>query len=276
MKVEELLQSKNIEYTPQGGDFVIRCLNSEHPDRHPSLRVDRITGIYNCFSCAFKGNIFTFFGEQVNQLQLKRDLLKKKINNKVAESIGLTNPLGCMAYEGDWRNIKPETYKKFNAFLHHAPEFLSRLVIPITDISGKITAFNARHMSGGSPKYLITPPGAKMPLFPQSVPILGTIILVEGIFDMLNLHDKGLTNAVCCHGTKLINENKLSLLKFRGVDRIDIFMDGDEAGQDAAEKIKKYCDNLGLTHRNIYFKDTDPGALTHTQVQNLKEKLYAN
>jgi len=276
MTVEELLQSKGISYAPQGGDFVIRCLNPEHPDLHPSLRIDKITGIFNCFSCAFKGNIFSFFGESVDQLQLKRDSLKKKIKNKVAESIGLTLPLGCVAYEGDWRNIKPETYKNFGAFLHHAPEFIGRVVFPITDISGRITAFNGRHMSGGTPKYLITPHGARIPLFPQATPIMGTIILVEGIFDMLNLYDKGMTNAVCCHGAQNINENKLSMLKIRGIDRLDVFMDGDEAGEQAAEKIAGLCDKLGFKHRNIHLKGQDPGGLSEAQVEGLRKKLYVN
>ena len=39
-------------------------------------------------------------------------------------------------------------------------------------------------------------------------PIQGKVILVEGIYDMLNLQDKGLTNAVCTFGTKNINEDK--------------------------------------------------------------------
>ena len=35
------------------------------------------------------------------------------------------------------------------------------------------------------------------------------MILVEGIFDVLNLHDKGLPNAVCCFGTRNISVEKL-------------------------------------------------------------------
>lgn len=275
MNVEDLLQSKDIPYIPRGGDYLIRCVNPEHPDKNPSLSIDKVTGIFNCFSCKFKGNIFIFYGEPLDQLQLKRDSIRKRIKRKVAESIGLTLPLGCVPYEGDWRNISPETYKKFGAFLHHSNELIGRVIFPITDISGRITAFNARHMSGGVPKYLISPHGARMPLFPQAKPNLGTIILVEGIFDVINLHDKGLTNSVCCHGTQNINEDKLSMLKIRGVDRIDIFMDGDDAGQEASLRIQTMCDNVGLNHRNIHLKGTDPGALNYEQVQGLGRKLYA-
>ena len=82
MNVEDLLKTKNIKYIPKGADFVISCLNPEHPDRNPSMRVDQITGIFNCFSCEYKGNLFTHFGEKANQLQLRRQLLKKKIGER--------------------------------------------------------------------------------------------------------------------------------------------------------------------------------------------------
>ena len=104
-------------------------------------------------------------------------------------------------------------------------------------------------------------------------PIQGSVILVEGIYDMINLHDKGLTNAVCCFGTKNINEDKLRMLSIQGVESIDIFFDGDDAGQSAAEKVKEMCESIGLSSRNIHLKDKDPGALTESQILKLKRKL---
>ena len=77
---------------PKGGDFLVSCLNPEHADRNPSMRIDQITGIFQCFSCEFKGNLFTYFGEKANQLQLRRELLKKKLKDKRSESIGLSFP----------------------------------------------------------------------------------------------------------------------------------------------------------------------------------------
>jgi len=276
MNVSELLISKDIRYTPKGGDFIIKCLNPEHADRNPSLRVDQITGIFNCFSCEFKGNLFTHFGERPNYLQLRRELLKKKIRDKRAESIGLAFPEGAMPYVGDWRNIKPETYKRFEAFIHSGSDYLSRIVFPIRDRTGKIVAFQGRHTSMGIPKYLNLPAGAKMPLFPIVKPIQGSVILVEGIFDMLNLHDKGLTNAICCFGVKNVTDDRLSMLTMQGVDNIDIFLDNDAAGQAASARIIELCANAKLTNRNIKFgnKEQDAGSLTQSQVSKLKNKLY--
>ena len=274
MNVEELLQSKSVPFMPKGKDFVVSCLNPEHDDNNPSMRIDQITGIFHCFSCGFKGNVFVHFGEKASFLHLRRELVKKKIREKRAESVGLPFPRSALPYVGNWRNIKPETYRKFEAFQEHEA-FVGRIVFPIRDISGRIVAFNARHMTGGTPKYLISPPGARMPLFPAKIdPIQASVILVEGIYDMIILHDKGLSNAVCCFGTRNINEEKLSILRLQGIEEAIVFFDGDEAGQTAAAKVQEMCENVDLLTRNINVVDIDPGALTENQVEKLKDKLY--
>ena len=275
MSVEQLLIKEKISYIPKGADYVVRCLNPDHEDRTPSMKIDQITGIFNCFSCEFKGNIFTLFGEKPNQLQLQREKLKNLIRQKMAESTGLALPSQATPYRGNWRGIKPETYERFEAFTDADPLFVSRINFPVRDITGKIVAFNGRHTGTGVPKYMISPLGRKMPLFPQVRPRDGCVILVEGIFDMINLHDKGLTNAMCCFGTQNVNEEKLSVLSNGGVSHIDIFFDGDDAGQSAAVKVKEMCESIGLSSRNVYLKDKDPGALTESQILKLKRKLYA-
>jgi len=275
LTVEELLKQRDVYFIPKGGDFLVSCLNPEHPDKNPSMRIDQITGIFQCFSCEYKGNLFTYFGEKANQLQLRRELLKKKIKDKRSESIGLSFPKNMMPYTGNWRNIKPETYKRFEAFHQADPDYVGRINFPIRDISGRIVAFNGRHTTGGTPKYMISPAGAKMPLFPVVEPIQGSVILVEGIFDMINLHDKGLTNAVCCFGTKNINEDKLSMLSIQGVEEIVVFFDGDDAGQNAAKDVKEMVERVGLTSRNVSLSGRDPGALPLQTVQKLKSKIYA-
>ena len=277
MNVEDLLRQKNIEYIPKGKDYVVRCLNPDHADRNPSMRIDQVTGIFNCFSCAYRGNLFTHFGEKANKMEIKRQLLKKKIDEKRSESIGLEMPKNYAPYVGNWRNIRPETYRDFEAFINSDKDFLGRICFPIRDRSGRIVAFQSRTTGDQQPKYLNTPPGAKMPLFPVVEPIQNRVILVEGMFDVLNLHDKGLANAVCCFGVKNVTVEKLQVLAVAGVEGIDIFLDNDEAGQSSSAKIKELCESVGLDSRNIAFgnKSMDAGALVQDQVTKLRDKLYA-
>ena len=116
------------------------------------------------------------------------------------------------------------------------------------------------------------PSGVKLPIFPQVKPIQGKIVLVEGIFDMLNLHDKGLDNAVCCFGAKNFTKEKLNHLKISGAQGMDILFDADEAGQDAAEEIKKMSEDFPV--RTIRLKSGDPAEFNEAQVQGLRRKLY--
>ena len=277
MKVDELLQEKRIDFKVSGQDFVVKCLNPDHEDTNPSMRIDSITGIFNCFSCGFKGNLFKHFGAAANFLEIKRQKLKTSIEEKRSASVGFEFPKGFQPYKGNWRGIQPETYKHFDAFMHHDSQFNGRIVFPIRDITGKVVAFNGRHMTMTEiPKYLIYPPQAKLPLYPSNIkPIKGKVILVEGIFDMVNLWDKGLQNAICCFGTKNIDIEKLSILKMQNISGVDIMFDGDEAGQNAAEDLKIMAEKVGLIPRNINLgSNIDPGGLAQAKVSSLRDRLY--
>ena len=275
MVVEELLKSRGIYFKPSGKDFVIRCLNPDHEDRNPSLRIDRTTGIFNCLSCGYSGSLFNHFGEKANWLEIRRQNLKSMITDKLAETSGLNIPDNAIPFEQDWRGISGETFKKFEAFQHNSPEYIGRVVIPVRGISGKIVAFCGRHQGQADPKYLFHPSGSKLPLFPIVKPIQGKIILVEGIMDMMNLHDKGLDNAVCAFGVNKMTVEKINILKIQGVTGIDIFFDNDDAGQNASVKLKDLLDNNELLVRNVTMGGVkDPGELTASKVIKIKERLY--
>ena len=278
MTVEELLVERRVHFKQSPADFIVGCLNPEHDDSNPSMRIDRITGIYNCFACGFKGNIFNYYHAPQNALDMRRENFKRKTQQKRSSSIGLQYPRGAMPYSGNWREISSQTYEKFDCFIHPDKPFTGRLSFPIKDLTGKIVAFNCRTQSPTDiPKYIVHPPKAVLPLFPAQVhPIKGRVILVEGIFDVLNLHDKGLPNTVCCFGTRNISVEKLSLLKMMGVDGIDILFDPDIAGQEAVAEVENMCLAAELTFKNIKLPTAlgDAGALPLSQVQKLKEQLY--
>jgi DNA primase len=275
MIVDELLTAQKIEFRPSGKDYLIRCLNPDHEDRNPSLRIDKTTGIFNCLSCGYSGNLFNHFGETPDWLQIRRERLKSMISDKLIETSGYNIPENAIPFNQDWRGISASTFMKFGAFQHNNSEFIGRVVLPVRGITNKIIAFCGRHQGQVDPKYLFHPAGAKLPLFPIVKPIQGRIILVEGIMDMLNLHDKGLTNAVCAFGVNKVTVDKINILKIQGISGIDIFFDNDDAGQNGSAKLKDLLEQNELTSRNIVFgKTKDPGELTALQVIKLKETLY--
>ena len=87
MYVDEVLHKHKIPFRSHGQDYVVSCLNPEHDDSNPSMRVDKVTGIFHCFSCGFKGNIFKHFDAPISYLEVKRNKIKKKIEEVRAQNI---------------------------------------------------------------------------------------------------------------------------------------------------------------------------------------------
>ena len=273
----DLLSEKGIKFSVKGQDALISCLNPEHDDSNPSLRVDRVTGIMHCFSCGFKGNLFTYYGAPESPLEVRIHKLKEKIAKTKSQTVGIQLPEDRIEWKGGpFRNISEETLKIWQAFTWNVPKFEGRIIFPIRDITGKTVALLGRKISGMTDKYYIYPQGVEMPFCPAKVkPINNRVILVEGIFDALNLWDHGLRNTVCCFGTQQMNWVKLSLLKLQGVQGIDIMFDGDEAGIKAGEILKGLAETMELSAQQVKLKDgQDPGNFNPDEIRRLKKQLY--
>jgi DNA primase len=97
------------------------------------------------------------------------------------------------------------------------------------------------------------------------------------VFDMLNLYDKGIKNAVCCFGTNTLqNTAKQKLLPFKaqGVTNIYILFDGDEAGEKAARQLKPVLEEDNFIVEIMKLPDgVDPGELDQSDVTSIKEYI---
>lgn len=277
MTVEELLKQKKIPYKISGRDYITKCFNPEHEDTDPSMRIDRLLGIFNCLSCGHKGNLFYKYDVAFDKLAVLRETLSRKIEDIRSESIGLKMPNIMYPVTSDYR-VSLETLLEFEAFRSIGPDYEDRIVFPIRDLKGKITCFVGRSEIpfAKAKKYLIRPANAKVPFFPlqKLKPEAGRVILVEGLFDMLNLWDHGYRNVLCCFGTNTTKRDRLSLLKILGVSGLDIMFDPDEPGQNAAEDLKSIAEEEYFDVRSINLKSCDPGDLNRDRALKLKEKLY--
>lgn len=279
--IETLLSDRDITYVDKGKDLLVKCLNPEHDDQHPSLRIDRETGKFNCFSCGFKGNVFIHFGEYQSRVNDLAFNVRNRIQQIQRDTRGMEVPPGAYPFSEDFRGIRGETFERFNAFLHGEDVYENRIVFPITDVTGTIKCLNGRHkFSDAKPKYKMYPDGADIPLYP-TVKNTDYMVLVEGLFDMLNLQDKGIENAVCTFGTHNLSFNnahdKMLPYLIGGVTKILVLMDRDKAGKYAAKKmvdilrIKTRCEVVDITD----FLDIgqDPGELTQKEVDQLNRRI---
>jgi len=276
--VLDLLKDKNISFSVSGKDYVTKCFNPDHEDRSPSFRIDRLTGIAHCFSCGFKTNIFKYYGLLTNNVSIKIVKLKEKLKTLKQSTNGLDELDGAKPILQPFRGISIQTLKHFKAFdTDRVEQMVDRIIFPITDIRNKTVCYVGRHtMSNGNPRYVNYPSGVSLPLFPAKISAeYKTLILVEGIFDMLNCYDKGLQNVVCTFGTsKLLKDVSEKLFPYRvmGIEKIFIMYDGDSAGREAAQKIKPLIEAAGFIVETIDLPEgQDPGVLGQEDIDSLIE-----
>jgi len=143
----------------------------------------------------------------------------------------------------------------------------NRLVIPITDETGRVIGFGGRTLdSNVQPKYLNSP---ETPLFSKSRSLYtlnlakegmrrtGKAILVEGYFDAIAAHAHGVTNTVAVLGTSL-TEAQLSMLK-RLAPVLCIVYDEDTGGNEAALRGLDLATQAGFEVRVVRLpKGSDP------------------
>lgn len=283
MNVEDILKEQNITYIIKGHDYIIQCLNPNHEDTNPSMRVDKTTGLFNCFSCSARGNLFTRFNKIVNSLNIRQQSILERIDILFQPNIAL--PFDAQPFNHDFRDISEKTLKHFEAFTSNTPDWEGRIVFPIKDFKNKIQGFIGRYThSKLDPKYIVLPHGRPLPIFPPANMLEpGTVVLVEGIFDLLNLYDKGITNVITGFGLirpKKRNKNiidiheRFATYKIMGITRIVIIYDGDKPGHDAAILLRDALSEY-IAADIIELPDgKDPGSLNDNSVYSLKRKIY--
>lgn len=279
-QVYDLLITKGNAVNIQGKDYVIRCLNPEHEDLHPSMRIDQIDGRFKCVSCGFKGNIFKHYNILSNNISIKTAHLMQKLTEIKTMTTGLDLPENSIPFNKVFRGVSLDTLKHFEAFTTPSVEKLEdRLVFPLRNVLGKIQAFVGRHMlSNANPKYVNYPSHIRLPLYPPVLPKNSeSMVLVEGIFDMLNLYDKGLLNSVCTFGTTTLlgdPADKLLPYKVQGVSKIYIMFDGDDPGRRAAKQLKPLLEKCEFEVEIIDLEDdVDPGTMSEEEIQETIEYI---
>ncbi len=107
------------------------------------------------------------------------------------------------------------------------------------------------------------------------------MIIVEGIFDVLNMRDKGCYNVITGFGTSSLFktfESKLAHYKILGVNKFYILFDGDSAGVKAGKKLEELMTEKGWNaqHIDILEDGEDPGSLSEAEIQFIMKEIYGN
>lgn len=132
--------------------------------------------------------------------------------------------------------------------------FRNRVLFPIRDERGQIRAFGGRALeTTDRAKYINSPDTAiynkKRALYGLDLAIAAIrtsrqAVIAEGYFDVIALHESGVTNAVAPLGTAF-TEEQARLLK-RWADTVVLLFDADSAGVEASFKAAAMLESLGF------------------------------
>lgn len=133
-------------------------------------------------------------------------------------------------------------------------KFHGRLMFTIADLRKRVVGFGGRVLDDRMPKYLNSPDtllfkkGQTLFAFDQAREAIvrtKTVIVVEGYFDAIALHQAGLTHTVATLGTALTAEHIQALRRF--ADQVVLLFDPDAAGVRAALRGLDLFVNSGLS-----------------------------
>lgn len=136
----------------------------------------------------------------------------------------------------------------------HYDRFRSRVMFPIQDLRKRVVAFGGRILGEGTPKYLNCP---ETPLFKKGQTLFAmdaareaagqhqTLIIVEGYFDAVALHQAGIRHVAATLGTALTAEHITIIRRF--ASNVVLLFDPDQAGVRAALRTLDLFVNSGLS-----------------------------
>ncbi len=136
--------------------------------------------------------------------------------------------------------------------------FRARVMFPIVDQRGRVMAFGGRVLGEGLPKYLNSPElptfkkGAALYAMPQAKDAAWrakSLIIVEGYFDAVALHQAGIRHAVATLGTALTPDHVRTLSRLVG--KVVLIFDPDPAGVRAAMRTLDLFKGSGMSVRVV-------------------------
>ena len=170
------------------------------------------------------------------------------------------------------RGILAETAAAFGIGLYRENGIMhGRIVVPIHDDQGRLIAYAGRSIDGTEPKYRL-PKGFRksLELFNLHRTTAGRkVIVVEGFFDAMKVHQAGYRNVVALMGSTLSAPQQEKLAS--RFDDVILMLDGDQPGRTATQKISSQLEGR-MAFRVVSMPDNkQPDQLDTVAIRNLLE-----
>lgn len=274
ISIEAVLGHYQWKYLRRRGDRVQGCCPIHRGHRADAFNVDLRNNGFHCFSCQAHGGVLDlvvamercslrqaglflteWFTVTTEMRTLESTVDQKKTAQLIREKERLAAPLKFTLRPVDSghaylreRGVDPHTAAHFGVGYYAAPGLLQgRVVIPIHNERGQLLAYAGRSINGTGPKYKLPTDFAKSRvLFNLHRAIAHhqqTIVVVEGFFDCLKVHQAGLPCVVALMGCSLSEHQETLLL--RSFRNVALMLDADSAGVHGsaviADRLSKHC-----------------------------------
>jgi DNA primase len=242
-----------------------------HEDRNPSFWINSDTGAFICFSCQFKGNVYSLINyvsgidyDKAKEWFDSPSLLVSRFNRITEEkrapieeptlitesmlSAFVDPPAEALASRGLTINASRAYELCWDARNEN-------WIIPIRDArTEKLLGWQEK---GYSKRYFNNTP-AKMKksnsLFGYRQYVGGDMIVVESPLDVVRLASIGITGGVALYGA-LISLSQLTYIK--GADRVIFALDNDDAGRNSSKDMIKVCREMSMEAWFFNYNHTD-------------------
>lgn len=262
--------SEYLKLQKVGKDYRARCIY--HSEYHPSMFINLDKGVFHCFGCEAKGSILKLIrdltGKEPKDLIMelflqekeKRKENKEIIDEEVIETVipfeKITEKDKVFINYLDKRGIKYDTAKEFD-IRKGKDDMFGRLVFPVIE-NGKYVGYTGRAVFSGPPKWKHQQ-GFKPGNYLYNIDrVKDSVVLVEGIFDVLKLYQEGIT-AVALFG-KGMTDYQLEKLLNKKVKEVFLCLDEDVSDMELKvvyEKLTGWFDKVKV----LKIKGGDPSEL---------------
>lgn len=259
-EMQDALTRLGVEfYSNRGDEIQAECPAHEertgHKDRNPSFYINADSGAFICFSCGWKGSLYTLINYKQGDVDAKAWLtseegLAARFNRatreqpKIQEQTHITESMlsAFIQPPDDALLSRGLTKEAANLYGLVWDRHNKNWIIPIRDSStGKLLGWQEK---GHDRRYFRNYPTGiqkSKALFGYDSYTSGDMIVVESPLDVVRLASLGITGGVATYGA-LVSEHQFNLI--RGGDRIVLAMDNDEAGHKSNFSLYRMCKSM--------------------------------
>jgi DNA primase len=256
VKLESVLRHYRVELRWSGKNHGRGRCPIHRGDGPDAFHVNLARSVFHCFACDAGGTVLDFVAamehcslfEAAQRLEAmlgssappilqpnEKELVTEKRKVSIPLNFKLTGIDCAHSYLAE-RGITEKTAVEFGAGFYAGSGLMhGRLVIPIHNAAGELIAYCGRSVDQMQPRYRVPKGFAKSEVLFNLHRAAATgetsIIVVEGFFDCMKVHQAGMRSVVALMGSVLYERQRRALLsRFR---EVVLMLDGDMTGRKA-------------------------------------------